>query len=140
MVVKNRNFFETLGNHLPNLKLHCTFFQISFTIRPENPGRIVILVTTMLALVNIFMSVRTSSPTSSANTVSSIAEWLICCLIFVISCLVEYGIILHLKYLTSEPYSEDEFLSISKKVDRISLYSTFLIFVVFTITFWMLQF
>ena len=86
-------------------------FQVSFTIRPENPGRIGFLVTMMLALVNIFMSVRTSSPTSSSDTVSSIGSWLVYCLIFVILCLVEYGIILYKKYLsyasgTSEPVKQ----------------------------------
>ena len=101
--------------------------QVSFTISPDNPGRIGILGTMTIALVNIFMSVRTSSPTASANTVSSIGLWLIFCLIFVIFCLVEYGIILYLKYLSSKRYSEDEFASTAKKIDRISLFSSPLI-------------
>ena len=101
--------------------------QVSFTISPDSPGRIGILGTMTIALVNIFMSVRTSSPTASANTVSSIGLWLIFCLIFVIFCLVEYGIILYLKYLSSKRYSEDEFASTAKKIDRISLFSSPLI-------------
>ena len=110
--------------------------QVSFTIPPENPGRIGFLVTMMLALVNIFMSVRTSSPTSSSNSVSSIGAWLTFCLIVVISCLVEYGIILYLKYFLSKR-SDDKFTSISKKVDKVSLYLVLLIFVVSTqIFFW----
>merc|ERR1711994_490440 len=56
---------------------------VSFIIRLENPGRIGILVTMMLAMVNIFMSVTTNSPTSSSNTVSSIGAWLIFCNYFV---------------------------------------------------------
>ena len=109
------------------------YFQVSFTISPENPGRIGILVTMMLTLVNISMSVRTSSPTSGSDTVSSIGHWLVLCLIFVIMCLLEHGIILYLKYLSLKHYSDDEFVSISKKIDRIALFTAPFIFVGFII-------
>ena len=93
---------------------------------------------THLTLVNIFMSVRTSSPT--ANTVSSIGLWISFCLIFEILCVVEYGIILHKKYPSSKSYSDDEVSLISQKIDHISLYFFPLLFVVFNLTFWPLQY
>ena len=112
--------------------------QVSFTIRPENPGRIGILVTMMLAMVNIFMSVTTNSPTSSTNTVSFIGSWLIFCLVFVTSCLAEYGTLLYLKYYWFE-LSDDEFKLISKKVDLFSLYTLLFIFAASIMIFCFLQ-
>jgi len=111
---------------------------VSFIIRLENPGRIGILVTMMLAMVNIFMSVTTNSPTSSSNTISSIAAWLIFCLIFVTLCLAEYGIILYLKYFWFK-LSDEEFKFISRKVDLFSLYISLSIFPVSILIFWLMQ-
>ena len=122
------------------LNIYILIFQVSFTIHPENPGRIVTLVTITLILTNMFTTIKSSSPTVNANTVSSIGIWLIFCLIFVIICLVEYGIIQYLKYLSSKCYSEEQSLIMSRRIDRISFFISPFIIAAFIITYWLLYF
>ena len=93
----------------------------------------------ILAMINIFMSVTTNSPTSSSNNVSAIGAWIIFCIVFVISCLAEYGIILYLKYFWFK-HSEEEFKSISRKVDVLSMYMALFYFVVSILVFWFVQY
>ena len=101
--------------------------QISFVIRLENPGRIGMLVTVLLCLVNIYISITTSSPKS--HRFSSIAIWLSLCIIFVFLILVEYGIILYLKNNCWGSTDHDVELY-WQKVDKISLFAAlFILFV-----------
>ena len=116
------------------------FFQISFMIRPRNAGRIEIPIVILLALVNMFMSIRTDSPTSSSDKVSAIGLWMIICLIFVILCLLEYGTILCMEYLSSTNYSDEAFKSFARKMDLISLKMSLLVFLVFNLAYWCIIF
>ena len=98
------------------------------------PGRMALLITLILCLVNIFMSVTTSSP--NADTISSIGSWIIFCIIFVHYCLVEYGTILFMKYCQCANYSEEYEKTLFKRVDLISLTAGLFTFIVFNIVFW----
>ena len=98
------------------------------------PGRMALLITLILCLVNIFMSVTTSSP--NANTISSIGSWIIFCIIFVHFCLVEYGTILLMKYCHCPKYSEEYEKTLFKRVDLISLIVGLFTFIIFNIVFW----
>ena len=112
-----------------------TVLQVSFMIPPEIiPGRMALLITLILCLVNIFMSVTTSSP--NANTISSIGSWIIFCIIFVHLGLLEYGIILFLKYCQMTKYSDEYEKTLFKRVDLISLTAALFTFIVFNVIFW----
>ena len=75
-------------------------FQASFLIEPENvPGRMTLLVTLFLVLINIFNTVSASSP--NVEGFSAISMWIITCLLFVFAALVGYsGILFKMRYLT----------------------------------------
>ena len=85
------------------------------------------LVTVLLCLVNIYISITTSSPKS--HRFSSIAIWLSLCIIFVFLILLEYGIILYLKINCWESTDHDVELY-WQIVDKISLFAAlFILFV-----------
>lgn len=65
----------------------------SFVVVPEIvPGRMVLLVTTLLSLVTMFDTVRNNSP--DALELKCIEVWLISCTLFVFLALMEYFIVL----------------------------------------------
>ncbi|XP_037044124.1 glycine receptor subunit alpha-4-like isoform X2 [Bradysia coprophila] len=65
----------------------------SFVVIPEVvPGRMVLLVTTLLTLVTMFNTVRNNSPDSLE--LKCIEVWLISCILFVFLALIEYFIVL----------------------------------------------
>ena len=98
------------------------------------PGRMALLITLILCLVNIFMSVTTSSP--NADTISSIGSWMTFCIIFVHYCLVEYGTILFMKYCHCHNYSVEYEKKLFKTVDLVALTTGLFTFIVFNIVFW----
>jgi len=66
---------------------------VSFLIKPEIvPGRMALLVTLFLVLINIFMCVREMSPLSSR--LNAIDLYLVVCIFLVFSALMEYAVIL----------------------------------------------
>jgi len=66
---------------------------ISFVVPPEViPGRMALLVTLFLVLVNIFNTVTTNTP--KAEGLTAIEAWMLSCILFVFGCLIEYAIIL----------------------------------------------
>ncbi|XP_050434859.1 glycine receptor subunit alphaZ1-like [Adelges cooleyi] len=86
-----------LRSHLLESYLPSTLFVImswgSFVVMPEVvPGRMVLLVTTLLSLVTMFDTIRNNSP--SALELKCIEVWLISCTLFVFLALVEYFIVL----------------------------------------------
>ncbi|VVC40561.1 Hypothetical protein CINCED_3A003619 [Cinara cedri] len=86
-----------LRSHLLESYLPSTLFVImswgSFVVMPEVvPGRMVLLVTTLLSLVTMFDTVRNNSP--SALELKCIEVWLISCTLFVFLALVEYFVVL----------------------------------------------
>ncbi|XP_046991834.1 gamma-aminobutyric acid receptor subunit delta-like [Schistocerca americana] len=66
----------------------------SFLVRPAMvPGRMVLLVTTLLSLVTLFESSRSTAPPSQG--VKSLDVWQLSCIVFVFLALVEYAAILY---------------------------------------------
>ncbi|XP_023327258.1 glycine receptor subunit alpha-2 [Eurytemora carolleeae] len=70
---------------------------ISFLIPPDIvPGRMTLLITVFLVLVNIFNTITTNIP--KAEGLTAIEAWVIVCVLFVFGALVEYaGILLKMK-------------------------------------------
>jgi len=69
---------------------------ISFLIPPDIvPGRMALLITLFLVLINIFNNVTTNSP--KAEGLTAIEIWMLACILFVFGALVEYAIILYWK-------------------------------------------
>ncbi len=56
------------------------------------PGRMTLLVTIFLVLINIFNTIQTNSP--KAEGLTAIEAWVIACIIFVFGALGEYTVIL----------------------------------------------
>jgi len=69
---------------------------ISFLIPPDIvPGRMSLLITLFLVLVNIFNNVTTNSP--KAEGLTAIEIWMLACILFVFGALIEYAVILFKK-------------------------------------------
>ncbi|XP_046681545.1 glycine receptor subunit beta-type 4-like [Homalodisca vitripennis] len=86
-----------IRSHLLETYLPSSLFVImswgGFCVIPEVvPGRMVLLVTTLLSLVTMFDTVRNNSP--SALELKCIEVWLISCTLFVFFALLEYFIVL----------------------------------------------
>merc|ERR1712117_903800 len=78
--------------YLPSL-MFVVVSWVSFTIKPEVvPGRMALLVTLFIVLINIFNSVRERAPISSR--VNAIDMYLVICIFLVFSALMEYAVIL----------------------------------------------
>jgi len=66
---------------------------VSFMVKPEVvPGRMAMLVTLFLVLINIFNSVREQAPISSR--LNAVDLYLVVCIFFVFTALLEYAVIL----------------------------------------------
>merc|ERR1719244_2573786 len=80
--------------YLPSFMFVVTSW-VSFLIKPEVvPGRMALLVTLFLVLINIFNSVRESSPISSR--LNAVDLYLVVCVFLVFGALMEYAVILML--------------------------------------------
>ena len=82
---------RTIGRQEPNLVLPGLFVivsWISFLIPMDViPGRMALLVTLFLVLVNIFNNVTTNTP--KAEGLTAIEAWMLACILFVFGALVE---------------------------------------------------
>jgi len=75
---------------------------ISFLIPPDIvPGRMALLITLFLVLVNIFNNVTTNSP--KAETLTAIEIWMLACILFVFGSLIVYAVILNQKLVVRKP-------------------------------------
>ena len=69
----------------------------SFLIPPEIvPGRMTLLVTLFLVLINIFNNITLTSP--NTETMTALSAWMIACILFVFGALAAYAGILFAKY------------------------------------------
>ena len=68
---------------------------VSFLIRPQVvPGRMALLVTLFLVLVNIFNTVRSGSPIPSSTQLNAIDTYLVVSIFMVFLALLEYAVVL----------------------------------------------
>merc|ERR1719312_1351741 len=75
---------------------------ISFLIPPDIvPGRMALLITLFLVLVNIFNNITTNSP--KAEGLTAIEIWMLACILFVFGALIVYAVILYMKQQIRHP-------------------------------------
>ena len=75
---------------------------VSFILSPSTvPGRMGILVTAFLALINIFIGTKKSSPTS--NGLKAVDQFLVVCIGYVFAAILEYACVLFLYGETAKP-------------------------------------
>ena len=117
----------------------CIYFQISFVIPQEVvPGRMTLLVTLFLVLINIFINVTSNSPNTESLT--SISGWIMACILFVFGALLQYGCILLYKYINSDCFNDQSKIKAMKGLDLWCLCISFSSFIVFNIVFWNVQY
>ena len=89
--------------YLPCFLFVCVSW-VSFVIRPEIvPGRMALLITLILVLVNIFNTVRSNAPIPSGSTLNAIDFYLVTSSVMVFLALAEYAVVLlamHVSILT----------------------------------------
>ena len=99
-------------------------FQVSFLIDPEViPGRMMLLITLFLVVINIFNNLSSNSPSSSGF--NAVSAWMFSCLFFVFGALAAYaGILLkqrmikQVKYLLSWLAFDQYYIFNSLKNDK----------------------
>ena len=71
-------------------EIYFFLFKVSFLIPPEIvPGRMTLLVTLFLVLINIFTNITSNSP--NVEGLTSISAWVITCILFVFGALLGYA-------------------------------------------------
>ena len=103
--------------------------KLSFHIPPENiPGRMSLIVTILLMLINTFGNVRDNTPLVSA--ISYLDVWCMLCIVFITTALFEYAVIIHIRFMSTD--SEARVKTRCRKLDFYaamvftSLYLTFI--------------
>ena len=99
------------------------------------PGRMGLLITLFLVLVNLFISITTNSP-ADVKSLTSISTWVLVCIIFVQAAVLEYGCILLLKHVRYIPMS-DLGQKILHRIDSFCLLISVNAFVIFNFIHWM---
>ena len=94
MVLKRHVSHYIITYYLPS-GLFVVVSWISFLVPPDViPGRMALLVTLFLVLVNIFNNVTTNTP--KAEGLTAIEAWMLACILFVFATLAEYaGLLFH---------------------------------------------
>ena len=86
------------------------------------PGRMALLVTLFLVLVNIFNTVTTNTP--KAEGLTAIEAWMLACILFVFGALTEYAGILFRYVVHCSVYSAFIILFLNEQFQRDSLRGT----------------
>ncbi|XP_023343176.1 gamma-aminobutyric acid receptor subunit pi [Eurytemora carolleeae] len=95
-MVLQRNSLKYLVNYYLPSGLFVLVSWVSFLIPPEIvPGRMTLLVTIFLVLINIFNNVTSNSP--NVEGLTAISTWIITCILFVFGALTGYAAILYIK-------------------------------------------
>ena len=97
------------------------------------PGRMGLLITLFLVLVNLFISITTNSPNTKSLT--SISTWILACIIFVQGAVLEYGCILLFKHVVYNPAS-DLGQKILRRIDSFCLFISIKAFALFNFIYW----
>jgi len=105
MILKRHVSHYIITYYLPS-GLFVVVSWISFLVPPDViPGRMALLVTLFLVLVNIFNNVTTNTP--KAEGLTAIEAWMLACILFVFGALAEYAAVLfHKMKLVIEPAGE----------------------------------
>jgi hypothetical protein len=141
----HRNSLKYVINYYLPSAMFVVVSWVSFLIPPEViPGRMAMLVTLFLVLVNLFSSVITNSP--KAESLTAISSWMLVCLLFVFGALSGYAAILIMLYRTSrgtisgadkmvvgQPYKDGARM---KKIDTYLLIFFPLLFLIYNIIYW----
>ena len=98
------------------------------------PGRMGLLITLFLVLVNLFISITTNSPNTKSLT--SISTWVLACIIFVQGAVLEYGCILVFQHMGYNPVSDlgQKFIH---RIDSFCLLISIEAFAIFNFIYWM---
>ena len=92
--LQRRKFQLIFQIYLPCM-LFVSVSWVSFLIRPQVvPGRMSLLVTLFLVLVNIFNTARSQSPAPSNSFLNGLDTYLVVSIVMVFLCLLEYAVIL----------------------------------------------
>ena len=76
---------------------------VSFLIKPEIiPGRMALLITLFLVLINIFNGVKADAPAS--KRLNAVDLYLVVCIFLVFAALVEYSVILYIQKKVKKPF------------------------------------
>lgn len=107
MILSRKMSFYIITYYLPS-GLFVVISWISFLINPEViPGRMTMLVTLFLVLINIHNTIQTNSPKAEGFT--AIKTWVIACIIFVFGAMLEYSailLLLKLEKMECGPYAK----------------------------------
>ena len=98
------------------------------------PGRMGLLITLFLVLVNLFITITTNSPNTKSLT--SISTWVLTCIIFVQGAVLEYGCILLWKHLSRSPASDSE-QKLFHRIDSLCLLISIKAFGIFNYIYWL---
>merc|ERR1719166_797759 len=113
MILKRHVSHYIITYYLPS-GLFVVVSWISFLVPPDViPGRMALLVTLFLVLVNIFNNVTTNSP--KAETLTAIEIWMLACILFVFGSLIVYAVILNQKLINKSRKKDRNFKQHTKK-------------------------
>ena len=110
---------------------------VSFLIPPEViPGRLALLVTLFLVIVNVIVANQSSVPNSEGLTV--MMGWTFACLVFIINALAGYAFILFLDFKEKDiAASRAEAHGLRKRnIDKAFLVIFPTVFIIFNLAFW----
>ena len=87
ILIYDKNKLSRLWNKNIDIKATIELYSSSFVVPPDIiPGRMALLVTLFLVLVNIFNTVTTNTP--KAEGLTAIEAWMLSCILFVFGALV----------------------------------------------------
>ncbi|XP_059083243.1 glutamate-gated chloride channel alpha-like [Tigriopus californicus] len=114
-VTMSRKYLPFLIDYFLPAGLFVLVSWVSFLIPPAIvPGRMALLITLFLMLVNISTSATTHSPKS--DQINALQIWILSCILFVFLALMEYALILywkHLRGVSSRMISSSDTLSVT---------------------------
>ena len=100
MLAKNTNSTK-MFKKVPHYSCYIVILNSYYVI----PGRMALLVTLFLVLVNIFNTVTTNTP--KAEGLTAIEAWMLSCILFVFATLIEYACLLFAKEPQEMPEIND---------------------------------
>ena len=115
-------------------------FQVSFVVPSDSiAGRMGLLITLVLVLINLFVNCTRESPNSDSFTL--VSTWMVFCIFFISLAICEYGVILmvnhYRNYFTNgKRNQEGEFSTVIGYIDTIFLMICILLFLSLNIIYW----